>query len=75
MFQTETALMYDAVHLFALAMGQLSVAGDIDTQSLSCNKKDTWDHGLSILNYMKIVRTITFWTDMLLCKAVYIDAF
>ena len=47
--------MYDAVHLFARAMGQLSVAGDIDTESLSCNKRDTWDHGLSILNYMKIV--------------------
>ncbi|XP_052810223.1 glutamate receptor ionotropic, kainate 2-like isoform X2 [Mya arenaria] len=52
--QTEVALMYDAVHLFFKSLSELTVAvKDIKTQSLSCNKRDAWDIGNSLLNYMK----------------------
>lgn len=53
--RTETALMYDAVHLFSKALHELSHARDIDTSSLSCNKDRTWSNGDSLLNYMKMV--------------------
>ncbi|CAH1800045.1 unnamed protein product [Owenia fusiformis] len=52
--QTETALMYDAVHLFAKALHSLSAASDVRTKSLSCSKAQPWAHGNSLLNYMKI---------------------
>ena len=53
--QTETALMYDAVHLFSKALHELSRAAQIDTTSLSCTKSKTWSNGESLLNYMKMV--------------------
>jgi len=53
--QTETALMYDAVHLFAKALHDLDSSQRIDIKPLSCEKEDTWPHGYSLINYMKIV--------------------
>lgn len=50
---TETALMYDAVQLFALGLKELAQAQDVVTEPLSCNKKQTWLYGNSLLNYMK----------------------
>ncbi|CAI9738180.1 glutamate receptor ionotropic, kainate 2-like isoform X1 [Octopus vulgaris] len=52
---TETALMYDAVYLFAKALHQVAAARDINTMALSCTKQNTWNHGNSVLNYMKTV--------------------
>lgn len=51
--QTEVALIYDAVHLFAKALSELTVAQHFETVPLSCNKKQTWQYGNSLLNYMK----------------------
>jgi hypothetical protein len=48
--------MYDAVHLFAKALSELTVAQQFETVGLSCNKKQTWQYGNSLLNYMKSVR-------------------
>ncbi|CAG9787775.1 unnamed protein product [Diatraea saccharalis] len=53
--QTETALMYDAVHLFAKALHDLDTSQQIDVRPLSCEAEDTWPHGYSLINYMKIV--------------------
>lgn len=53
--QTETALMYDAVHLFAKALHDLDSSQRIDIKPLSCDAVDTWPHGYSLINYMKIV--------------------
>ncbi|XP_053398088.1 glutamate receptor ionotropic, kainate 2-like [Mercenaria mercenaria] len=50
---TEVALMYDAVNLFANALKELTVAQQFETVGLSCNKKQTWQYGNSLLNYMK----------------------
>ena len=61
-FQTETALMYDAVILFAKGLHQVAGARDINTMSLSCTKQNTWNHGNSLLNYMKTVHILKlFW--------------
>ncbi|XP_039289562.1 glutamate receptor ionotropic, kainate 2 isoform X1 [Nilaparvata lugens] len=53
--KTETALMYDAVHLFAKALHDLDTSQRIDIKPLSCDALDTWPHGYSLINYMKIV--------------------
>ncbi|KAH0820074.1 hypothetical protein GEV33_002720 [Tenebrio molitor] len=53
--RAETALMYDAVHLFAKALHDLDTSQQIDIKPLSCDAVDTWPHGYSLINYMKIV--------------------
>ncbi|KAK0170208.1 hypothetical protein PV328_010796 [Microctonus aethiopoides] len=53
--KTETALMYDAVHLFAKALHVLDASQQLDIKPLSCESSDTWSHGYSLINYMKIV--------------------
>ncbi|XP_031625101.1 glutamate receptor ionotropic, kainate 2 [Contarinia nasturtii] len=53
--KSETALIYDAVHLFAKALHDLDTSQQIDIQPLSCDGQDTWPHGYSLINYMKIV--------------------
>ncbi|XP_076630842.1 kainate-type ionotropic glutamate receptor subunit 1D isoform X3 [Colletes latitarsis] len=53
--KTETSLMYDAVHLFAKALHDLDTSQQIDIKPLSCESTDTWPHGYSLINYMKIV--------------------
>ncbi|XP_024943087.1 glutamate receptor ionotropic, kainate 2 isoform X6 [Cephus cinctus] len=52
--KTETALMYDAVHLFVKALHDLDKSQLIDIKPLSCESVDTWPHGYSLINYMKI---------------------
>ncbi|KAL3882469.1 hypothetical protein ACJMK2_028806, partial [Sinanodonta woodiana] len=51
--QTETALMYDAVHLFTKGLSELAQAQVVTTEPLNCNKRQTWTNGNSLLNYMK----------------------
>ncbi|XP_072157051.1 glutamate receptor ionotropic, kainate 2 isoform X1 [Bemisia tabaci] len=53
--KTETALMYDAVFLFAKALHELDSSQSIDIKPLSCDAVNTWLHGYSLINYMKIV--------------------
>jgi ionotropic kainate glutamate receptor 2 len=53
--KAETALMYDAVHLFAKALHDLDTSQQIDIHPLNCDTQDTWPHGYSLINYMKIV--------------------
>lgn len=48
--------MYDAVHLFAKALHDLDASQQMDIHPLSCDAQDTWPHGYSLINYMKIVR-------------------
>ena len=51
---------YDAVHLFARALHDLDHSQEINTRPLSCDGSDTWQHGNSLVNYMKLVRAILF---------------
>lgn len=52
--------MYDAVHLFAKALHDLDASQQMDIHPLSCDAQDTWPHGYSLINYMKIVRICLF---------------
>ncbi|CAD6205050.1 GSCOCG00003118001-RA-CDS, partial [Cotesia congregata] len=47
--------MYDAVHLFAKALHVLDASQQMEIKALSCESSDTWSHGYSLINYMKIV--------------------
>ncbi|KAF7271253.1 hypothetical protein GWI33_015848 [Rhynchophorus ferrugineus] len=55
LYRAETALMYDAVHLFAKALHDLDTSQQIDIKPLSCDAVDFWPHGYSLINYMKVV--------------------
>ena len=54
--QTETALIYDAVRLFSKALHELDLSQNIDISPLSCDGQYTWQHGNSLVNFMKMVR-------------------
>ena len=51
---TTTALIYDAVHLFALALHELNMIQDINIGPLDCTGETSWAHGSSLINYMKL---------------------
>ena len=53
---TTTALIYDAVYLFALALQELSQIQDITIGSLDCSGQNSWAHGSSLINYMKLTQ-------------------
>lgn len=53
--RTETALMYDAVFLYAEAFRHISAPGRVETADLGCNNTSSWRHGSSMINYLKTV--------------------
>lgn len=50
---TEAALMFDAVHLFARALSDLDGSKEVQISTLYCEGDKTWQHGNSLINYMK----------------------
>ncbi|XP_074598842.1 glutamate receptor ionotropic, kainate 2-like [Brevipalpus obovatus] len=55
--RTESALTFDAVKLIALAMQEMDRTQTIDVTPTSCENGAHWQHGSSLLNYL---RTRTF---------------
>lgn len=53
--KVETALMVDAVTLFASALSELEMAKQFNIRPLYCNTTDNWEHGYSVINFMKTV--------------------
>ena len=51
---TDSALIYDAVTLFAIALHELNRIQDISITGADCDGKKTWMHGNSLVNYMKL---------------------
>ena len=49
-------MIYDAVHLFAQALHNLTKAQNIEPEQLTCGEMKTWSQGPSLINYMKMVR-------------------
>ena len=47
--------MYDSALLFATALSELDRSQDIETTALNCDSEQTWQHGNSLINYMKLV--------------------
>ncbi|UYV65686.1 hypothetical protein LAZ67_3005088 [Cordylochernes scorpioides] len=52
---TEMALMFDAVQLFATALGDLDRGQKINIRPLSCDTEHSWQHGVSLVNYMRMI--------------------
>ena len=52
-FQTETALMYDAVHVFARALHRFNQK--LTVRPLNCQTEDSWAEGNSLVNYIRLV--------------------
>lgn len=50
-FKMKTALIYDAVYVYALALRHLDHMEEV--KSLYCNMTDNWEHGLSLVTYMR----------------------
>ena len=53
--QVDAALIYDSVLLFAKALNELDRNDYVQMRSLSCDGTETWTHGHSLVNYMKMV--------------------
>ncbi|XP_046399076.1 glutamate receptor ionotropic, kainate 2-like isoform X1 [Ischnura elegans] len=53
--KTETALMYDAVRLFARAFVEMNRSSPINTTHLSCDDPGKWEPGYKLINYMKFM--------------------
>ncbi|XP_076178431.1 glutamate receptor ionotropic, kainate 2 isoform X2 [Ptiloglossa arizonensis] len=52
--RVEPALMYDAVQLFAKAFNHLQDAIEGDVKQLSCNGSESWEHGYSLNNFIRL---------------------
>ncbi|KAF4527747.1 hypothetical protein B566_EDAN014957 [Ephemera danica] len=52
--KTEVALMHDAVNLFARALHDLGSSQRIVVQPLTCETREVWDNGLSMVNWMRV---------------------
>ena len=59
LLQTETALMHDAVFLFARALHRLHLEGkkSFEVEKLDCDDVHKSEYGLQLANFMKIVST------------------
>jgi len=55
---TTTALIYDSVHAFALALNELSSVQQVHQRPLDCSGQSAWVHGNSLMNYMKMVEFV-----------------
>ena len=55
---TRSALIYDSVTAFALALDQLDRVQRVRQKSLDCCGEDAWSHGSSLVNFMKMVEFI-----------------
>ena len=50
--------MYDSALLFATALSELDRSQEVETTLLTCDSEQTWQHGNSLINYMKLVSVV-----------------
>ncbi|XP_055372233.1 glutamate receptor ionotropic, kainate 2 isoform X4 [Condylostylus longicornis] len=50
--QTEPALMFDSVYVFAAGLTELDISHSMTPKNLSCELEDPWSDGLSLYNYI-----------------------
>ncbi|CAG7727938.1 unnamed protein product, partial [Allacma fusca] len=62
-FQTDVALIFDAVDLLGLALERLGSIQEIEIPSLHCQSSKSWQQGYSVINYMKMshIQGLTGW--------------
>ncbi|XP_030639958.1 glutamate receptor ionotropic, kainate 5 [Chanos chanos] len=50
-----SALMFDAVHVVVSAVRELNRSQEIGVKPLSCSSPQIWQHGTSLMNYLRMV--------------------
>ncbi|KAG2470868.1 GRIK5 protein, partial [Polypterus senegalus] len=50
-----SALMFDAVHVVVSAVRELNRSQEIGVKPLSCTSPQIWQHGTSLMNYLRMV--------------------
>uniref|UniRef100_A0A8C1IWA7 Glutamate receptor n=1 Tax=Cyprinus carpio TaxID=7962 RepID=A0A8C1IWA7_CYPCA len=50
-----SALMFDAVHVVVIAVRELNRSQEIGVKPLSCTSSLIWQHGTSLMNYLRMV--------------------
>lgn len=53
--QTEPALIYDSVYVFAIGLQTLEQSHTLRLSNVSCVDEIPWDGGLSLINYINSV--------------------
>lgn len=56
-FQLSSALLFDAVHTVVTAVQELNRSQNVGATQLSCKSSKIWEHGTSLMNYLRMVRT------------------
>uniref|UniRef100_A0AAV2MAK9 Glutamate receptor n=1 Tax=Knipowitschia caucasica TaxID=637954 RepID=A0AAV2MAK9_KNICA len=63
-----SALMFDAVHVVVGAVRELNRSQEIGVKPLSCTSPQIWQHGTSLMNYLRMPFLCALPTDDLLSK-------
>lgn len=58
--QTESVLIYDSVHVFAIGLQTLEQSHIWRSSNMSCADEKPWDSGLSLINYINAVRNLVY---------------
>lgn len=56
--QLSSALMFDAVHVVVGAVRELNRSQEIGVKPLSCTSPQIWQHGTSLMNYLRMVNSL-----------------
>lgn len=54
--QLSSALLFDAVHTVVAAVQELNRSQNVGATQLSCKSSKIWEHGTSLMNYLRMVR-------------------
>jgi len=57
---TSSQLNYTLIntYIFSLPLTDLDRSQDVQTSSIDCGGRETWQHGNSLVNYMKMVSSL-----------------
>ena len=55
--QLSSALLFDAVYAVVTAVQELNRSQEIGVKPLSCGSAQIWQHGTSLMNYLRMVRS------------------
>lgn len=53
--QLSSALLFDAVYAVVTAVQELNRSQEIGVKPLSCGSAQIWQHGTSLMNYLRMV--------------------
>lgn len=56
--QLSSALLFDAVYAVVTAVQELNRSQEIGVKPLSCGSAQIWQHGTSLMNYLRMVRGV-----------------